>query len=119
MNEIFEKTLLYDFYGELLTDKQKKIYIYYYLDDLSLTEISEHMEISRQGVHDALKRCEKQLQKYEDKLHLVKKFLTNKARVSKIYELANRIQHSNDRNQKEQEIIDQIKKISKQVIDDL
>jgi len=119
MNDIVEKTLLFDFYGELLTDKQKKIYSYYYLDDLSLAEISENMNISRQGVHDTLKRCEKQLQKYEDKLKLVQKFIINKSRVTEIYELANRFKHINNYDTENKEIVEKILKISKEVIDDL
>lgn len=91
MNEIFEKTLLYDFYGELLTDNQKMIYGYYHLDDLSLGEISEQMNISRQGVFDTLKRCEHQLKHFEEKLHLVQKFVDNNNRVQEIYEIASKI----------------------------
>jgi predicted DNA-binding protein YlxM (UPF0122 family) len=87
MDNIFEKTLLYDFYGELLTERQKNIYELYNLHDLSLGEISEQMNISRQGVYDALKRCDKQLNNYESKLKLITKFLNNKNRVNKIHEI--------------------------------
>lgn len=75
MDKILEHTLLFDFYGELLTDKQKNIYERYYHDDLSLAEISDEVGISRQGVHDALKKCDKQLHKFEDKLGLVERFI--------------------------------------------
>ncbi len=87
MNDIVGKTLLFDFYGELLTDNQKKIYELHFLDDLSLAEISEQMEISRQGVFDTLKRCEHQLTHYEDQLQLVHKFRCNKTRVLEIHQL--------------------------------
>ena len=73
MNEILEQTLLYDFYGELLTDYQKEIYEQFVLEDLSLSEIAEQAGISRQGVHDLVKRCQKTLEGYEAKLHLVGK----------------------------------------------
>ena len=66
MNEILEQTLLYDFYGELLTEHQKEIYEQFVLDDLSLGEIAEAKGISRQGVHDLIKRCNKTLESYED-----------------------------------------------------
>ena len=75
MNEILEQALLFDFYGELLTEHQKEIYEQFVLDDLSLGEIAREAGISRQGVHDLIKRCNKILQEYEEKLHLVEKFL--------------------------------------------
>lgn len=78
MNEILEQALLYDFYGELLTSHQKEIYEQFILEDLSLGEIASDAGISRQGVHDLVKRCSKTLQGYEEKLHLVEKFLSIK-----------------------------------------
>lgn len=65
---------LYDFYGELLTDKQKQVIEYYYLEDYSLSEISDLLEISRSAILDNLKRSEKLLHSYEDKLKLNEKF---------------------------------------------
>ena len=66
--------MLYDFYGELLTPHQKKIYEDAIVNDLSLSEIANEQGISRQGVHDIIKRCDKALAEYEEKLHLVEKF---------------------------------------------
>ena len=60
IEEIIENTLLYDFYGELLTDHQKRIYEDVVFQDLSLTEVAEQEGISRQGVHDMIRRCEKE-----------------------------------------------------------
>ena len=57
IEEIIENTLLYDFYGELLTDHQKRIYEDVVFQDLSLTEVAEQEGISRQGVHDMIRRC--------------------------------------------------------------
>ena len=71
MNKFLEQALLFDFYGELLTDHQKEIYEQFALEDLSLSEIAEMKGISRQGVHDLVKRCQKTLEGYEMKLHLV------------------------------------------------
>ncbi len=68
------KGMLYDFYGELLTQHQKKIYEDAVFNDLSLSEIADEQGISRQGVHDLIRRCDKILNDYENKLHLVKKF---------------------------------------------
>ena len=87
MNGFLEQALLYDFYGELLTNHQKEIYEQFVLDDLSLSEIAESAGISRQGVHDLVKRCNKILEGYEAKLHLVEKFLSVKAKVQKMNEL--------------------------------
>ena len=68
MDEILHLTLLYDFYGELLTEKQKQVFDLHYQDDLSLSEIGEELSISRQAVRDQLKRTEKILMDYEQKL---------------------------------------------------
>ncbi|CUX30536.1 YlxM family DNA-binding protein [Clostridium sp. C105KSO13] len=87
MNEILEHTLLYDFYGELLTDHQKEIYEQFMLEDLSLSEIAQEEGISRQGVHDLIRRCQKILEGYEAKLHLVEKFLSVKEKVQEINEV--------------------------------
>ncbi len=84
MEKIYQETLLYDFYGELLTDRQKEIFEEVVLNDLSLGETAEEYGISRQGVHDMVRRCTKILNGYEEKLHLVAKFLDLKEKVSKI-----------------------------------
>ncbi len=87
MNGLLEQALLYDFYGELLTDHQKEVYEQFVLEDLSLSEIAESAGISRQGVHDLVKRCNKILEGYEAKLHLVEKFLSVKKKVQQMDEL--------------------------------
>ena len=84
MEKIVEQSLLYDFYGDLLTEHQKDIYEGYVLENLSLAELAESSRISRQGVHDLIKRVENALQDYEKKLHLVEKFLNIKEEVQKI-----------------------------------
>ena len=71
MEKILEQTLLYDFYGELLTEHQKAVYEDVVLNDYSLSEVAEEYDISRQGVHDLIKRCNAILAGYENKLHLV------------------------------------------------
>ena len=87
MEKIFEQALLYDFYGELLTEHQRNIYEDAVFNDMSLSEIAEVQGISRQGVHDLIKRCDKILQDYESKLHLVERFDKAKAKVSEIVTL--------------------------------
>ena len=88
MEKIVEQGLLYDFYGELLTDHQKKIYEDVVFADLSLSEIAQEYGISRQGVHDLVKRCNNTLQEYEDKLHLIRRFLTIREKIKEIEKLA-------------------------------
>lgn len=74
MNTTIKYNLLFDFYGPLLTDRQKEIYQMYYGEDLSLGEIAEQLEISRQAVYDIVKRSSKILADFESKLGLVNKF---------------------------------------------
>ena len=69
MEKFVERTLLYDFYGELLTKRQQQIYESVVLEDYSLSEVAEELNISRQGVHDMIRRCDKALEGYEEKLH--------------------------------------------------
>ena len=88
MEKILEQALLYDFYGELLTEHQKQVYEDVVLNDYSLSEVAESLGISRQGVHDMVKRCNKLLAGYEEKLHLVEKFVNLRERVGQICEIA-------------------------------
>ncbi len=88
MDKIYEQTMLFDFYGELLTEHQRSVYEDALYHDLSLSEIAEERGISRQGVHDLLKRCDKILQEYESKLHLVERFAKAKRALEEIERLA-------------------------------
>ncbi len=73
VEKVVEQSLLYDYYGELLTSHQRRIYEAAVFDNLSLGEIAEETGISRQGVYDLLKRCDGKLKQYEDSLHLVER----------------------------------------------
>ena len=84
MDNIIERGMLFDFYGDLLTEHQQKIYSAVVSDDLSLSELSEEEGISRQGIHDLIKRCDKLLEGYEEKLGLVAKFRRIKGKISEI-----------------------------------
>lgn len=88
MEKILEQALLYDFYGELLTAHQKQIYEDVVLNDYSLSEVADDLGISRQGVHDMIKRCNKLLTGYEEKLHLVEKFVNLREQVGQIQRIA-------------------------------
>ena len=74
MEQIVTKGLLYDFYGELLTARQREIYEDAVYNDMTLAEIAQERGISRQGVSDQLNKCTRILQGYEDKLHMIEKF---------------------------------------------
>ena len=116
MDEILEQALLYDFYGELLTEHQKEIYEQFVQEDLSLSEIAEDAGISRQGVHDLVKRCHRLLEGYESRLHLVERFLSIKKKVHAIDDLLD----SYEKNPKDPEaMIEGIRSISDTIIEEL
>ncbi|MDO4305708.1 MAG: YlxM family DNA-binding protein [Eubacteriales bacterium] len=92
MEKFVQQALLYDFYGELLTERQRQVYESVVLEDYSLSEVAEELEISRQGVHDMIRRCNHILEGYEEKLHLVEKFLNIRSQVKKIHDLAGKYQ---------------------------
>ena len=112
METKIELAYLYDFYGELLNEHQRQIYEDFVLNELSLGEIAAEEGISRQGVHDLVKRCSKKLQDYEDKLHLVEKFLRVKEDVAEIHTLAKQCKESHD-----ESILNEIETISKQILE--
>ncbi len=76
--------ILYDYYGELLTDIQKKYFEEYYFDNLSLAEISENEDKSRNAIHKVIKSVTNKLYEYEDKLKLYQKEKKLKQIISKI-----------------------------------
>ena len=115
MEKIVTQGLLYDFYGELLTEHQKKIYEEAVFNDMSLSEIAEEFEISRQGVHDLLKRCNNILQEYENKLRLMEKFMDAREKIRQINELAEAGKTMKDTDCREQ--IEKIRQISNHLID--
>ena len=114
MDEKLKQAFLYDFYGELLNEHQRRIYEDFHFNDLSLGEIAGVEGISRQGVADMLKRCEKKLISYEEKLHLVEKFLSVKRDVGRIHELTALFQDTRDVS-----IMSRIEEISNQILEEL
>lgn len=96
-NQTFRMTMLYDFYGELLTDRQKEFYDLYYNEDLSLSEIAENYGISRQGVRDVIVRAEAYMTDIEDKTGLVKRFMQFSSHVDAISEAAAELKKLNYR----------------------
>ncbi|HPU62809.1 MAG TPA: YlxM family DNA-binding protein [Mobilitalea sp.] len=98
LDELIYLSMLYDFYGDLLPDNKKQVFEDYVLNDLSLSEIAEHMNISRQGVHDIVKRCTQELKDYEEKLSLLKKFAKIKDMLESIKDLCYKISETGEIN---------------------
>lgn len=113
MEKIVKQGLLYDFYGELLTEHQKKIYEDVVYNDLSLAEIAKENGISRQGVHDLVRRCNHILQEYEDKLHLVRRFMKAKDKVRQLEQLVS------DTEITREELIEKVSIVSHQILEEL
>lgn len=114
VDEKLRQTYLYDFYGELLNEHQRRIYEDFVFDDLSLGEIAAERGISRQGVSDMIKRCSKKLADYENKLHLVKKFLSVKQDVEKIHSLSGEFNQSGDG-----KLMQQIEEVTNRILEEL
>ena len=89
-NQAYRMAMLYDFYGDVLTDRQKEFYDLYYNEDLSLGEIAENYGITRQGVRDVIVRAEAVLTELEDKTGLIKRFHTMHRQLEQIREDARR-----------------------------
>ncbi len=96
MDKNIEISLLYDFYGQLLSTKQQQAVSLYYNDDLSLSETAQVMGITRQGVRDLVKRSETELYEYEEKLGLYKRFEQVGEYAANIRSLAQKICESSD-----------------------
>lgn len=109
----FIYSILYDYYGDLLRDNQSNIIDLYYNQDYSLSEIAEEMNISRQGVHDALKRAEKNLLEYEDKIKLNYKYIKYSNAAENIIKLA-----SNITDEKYKDVIINIKEEANKIINE-
>ncbi len=114
MEEKVEQTYLYDFYGELLNEHQRDVYEKFVFEDLSLGEIAAEEGISRQGVHDLIKRCTKTLEGYEEKLHLIEKFQAAKNKVEQIHHLAKEFHQTRN-----EAIMGEIEQISNQILEEL
>ena len=95
-DKITKTSLLHDFYGQLLTDRQQQVMKLYHEENLSLSEIAREFGISRQGVHDTLKSAEKTLTGYETKLGLVEKFKKTEGAVKEIDDIIDRIISENN-----------------------
>ncbi len=111
-----EMSLLYDFYGDVLTEKQKNIFDLHYNEDLSLAEISELCGITRQGVRDAIIRSEHTLRDLESKIHLVGKYGNIQKQLQDVQNCAKRIRMENNLKSKSPVIADALDQIDKIII---
>lgn len=117
MEKIVEQGLLYDFYGELLTAHQRQIYEGVVYNNLSLGEIAQEEGISRQAVHDIVRRCDKTLKEYESKLRLVAKFESVKEKVALIDKLSE--QYMNNGKADMAAYGTQVRKLSEEILQEL
>ncbi|MCL2718741.1 MAG: DNA-binding protein [Lachnospiraceae bacterium] len=113
MEKIVKQGLLYDFYGELLTAHQKKVYEDFVYHDLSLSEIAEEYQISRQAAFDLIRRCDKSLQKYEEKLKLVARFAQIRAKIEELNQIIN------SKNIETSLLTERVNEISKEILSEL
>ena len=95
-NQAYRMAMLYDFYGDLLTDRQKDFYDLYYNEDLSLAEIAENYGITRQGVRDVIVRAEAYLTEIEDKTGLIRRFHTMQSQLREIADCVRQVTDLND-----------------------
>ena len=90
-SQAYRMAMLFDFYGDMLTDRQKEFYDLYYNEDLSLGEIAENYNITRQGVRDVIVRAEAVLTELEDKTGLIKRFHTMQTQLEQVRQNAQRV----------------------------
>jgi Uncharacterized protein conserved in bacteria len=102
-----EISFLLDFYGDMLTEKQREVIEYYYNDDLSLSEIADNEGITRQGVRDSIKRAETQLLDMEERLGLAKRFREMRDGLEKIMAAAEQIRQTNEHSVNSRELEEQ------------
>lgn len=95
-SQAYRMAMLYDFYGDLLTPRQKEFYDMYYNDDLSLSEIAENYDITRQGVRDIIVRAERALEDIEEKTGLIQRYHRTRAALSSLRDLCQQVQELNE-----------------------
>ena len=90
-NQTYRMTMLFDFYGEILTERQREFFDLYYNEDLSLAEIAENAGISRQGVRDVIVRAEAAMQEIEDRTGIIRRFEAQRPHLDAILKAASEI----------------------------
>ena len=114
MDQLLKQSLLYDFYGELLTEHQRHVYEEVVQNDLSYSEAAESFGVSRPGIHELIKRCNKMLENYEERLHLVERFLRIRSSVQEIQSLSAQYETI-----EKQALAEKVLAISQQILEEL
>lgn len=118
-NQAYRMAMLYDFYGDLLTDRQKEFYDLYYNEDLSLAEIAENYGITRQGVRDVIVRGQAYLEEIEEKTGLIRRFHTMQDQLGELSACARQLLEVNASRFEDpqlEELGRNIKKLAEQLI---
>ena len=113
-NQTYRMTMLFDFYGDLLTERQREFYDLYYNEDLSLAEIAENYGISRQGVRDVIVRAEAAMTEIEDKTHIIRRFQQSRQAIAAISQAADKLLQSIDRRSYNDAMLDEIARTIKE-----
>lgn len=114
MSDKIKQGYLYDFYGELLNVHQRTVYEDFVCNDLSLGEIAAEQGISRQAVHDMIRRTTKTLEGYEEKLHLIEKFVRIRQKVKQMDILTQGVEE-----QDTDEILSEVSVLANQILEEL
>lgn len=113
-NQAYRMAMLFDFYGDLLTERQREFYDLYYNEDLSLAEIAENYGISRQGVRDVIVRAEAAMTEIEDKTHIIRRFQQSRQAIAAISQAADKLLQSIDRRSYNDAMLDEIARTIKE-----
>lgn len=113
-NQAYRMAMLFDFYGDLLTERQREFYDLYYNEDLSLAEIAENYGISRQGVRDVIVRAEAAMTEIEDKTHIIRRFQQSRQAIAAIGQAADKLLQSIDRRSYSDAMLDEIARTIKE-----
>ena len=114
-SQAYRMALLYDFYGDVLTERQKEFYDLYYNEDLSLSEIAENSGITRQGVRDVIVRAEAAMQEIEDKTGLIRRFEQFRGHLDAIRSAAEDIRTLNYRQYEDSRLTELADKITAEI----
>lgn len=113
-NQAYRMAMLFDFYGDLLTERQREFYDLYYNEDLSLAEIAENYGISRQGVRDVIVRAEAAMTEIEDKTHIIRRFQQSRTAIAAINDAADRLLQCVNRRSYDDAVLDGIARTIKE-----
>lgn len=103
-NQAYRMAMLFDFYGDILTPRQREFYDLYYNEDLSLAEIAENYGITRQGVRDVIVRAEAAMTELEDKTGIIRRFHKMREQLGELEDLLGQVQTLSERRGPDEEL---------------